>query len=442
MGRILYQWDLPPTTWVYISSLMMVAVFFKFSRVWSVRNFDLLALIAFAPGLLLLDQGGNLETFGYDWLFVAGGIYFIRLLIDPLMLRRPLLEPNLSVGGLSFMCASLLMFLMANVATSTLTESDLDGARRLDQILAREDVPAADASMPQHGPGYPLLHLLPTVSSRALVQTDEALPANENEALVHTATARTMAILSHLAIVAGLVLIGYRHFKNLNAGLSAAGIYLLLPYTAQMVGRVDHVLPAALLVWAVALYRLPLLAGIMLGLAAGTIYYPIFLLPLWIGFYWQRGLWRFLTGVTSTLLLVVASLALTSSSLNSFFAQLQQMFGWTSLMMSGADGFWSSNQSDYRIPVLAAFVAFSFGLVIWPAQKNLGTLLSCSAAVMLATQFWHTPQGGTYMAWYLPLMLLTVFRPNLEDRVAITVLDSRWFLERRSRDARRVDRAA
>lgn len=442
MGRILYQWDLPPTTWVYISSLMLVAVFFKFSRVWSVRNFDLLALIAFAPGLLLLEQGSDLERFGYDWLFAVSGFYFLRLLIDPLMLRRPLLEPNLSLGGLAFMCTSLLVFLMANVVTSKLTESDLDGARRLDQILAREDVAAVDASLAQHGPGYPLLHLLPTVSSRALVQLDETLPADESEMLLHAATARTMAILSHLAIVSGLVFIGYRHFKNISAGLSSAGVYLLLPYTAQMVGSVDHVLPAALLVWAVALYRLPLFSGIMLGLAAGTIYYPIFLVPLWMGFYWQRGLWRFLTGVCCMLLLVVASLALTSASLVSFLEQLRQMFGWTSLMTSGADGFWSSNQSDYRIPVLAAFVAFSFGLALWPVQKNLGTLLSCSAAVMLGTQFWHTPQGGTYMAWYLPLMLLTVFRPNLEDRVAMSVLGGWWFREKRSRENGAVDRAA
>ncbi len=442
MGRILYHWDLPPTTWIYISSLMMVAIFFKFSRVWSVRNFDLLALIAFAPGLLLLDQGDALEKVGYGWLFAVSGLYFFRLLIDPLMLRRPLLEPNLSVGGLAFMCTSLLVFLMANVVTSKLTESDLDGARRLDQILAREEVAAADATLPRHGPGYPLLHLLPTVSSRALVQVDEALPDGETEIIVHTATARTMAILSHLAIASGLVFIGYRHFKNLNAGLSSAGIYLLLPYTAQMVGHVDHVLPAALLVWAVAVYRLPLFAGILLGLAAGTIYYPIFLVPLWVGFYWKRGLWRFLTGVSCTLLLVVASLALTSASIESFLDQLRQMFGWTSLMMSGADGFWSNNQSDYRIPVLAAFVAFSFGLVLWPVQKNLGTLLSGSAAVMLGTQFWHTPQGGTYMAWYLPLLLLTVFRPNLEDRVALTVLGGWWFREKRTREIGAVDRAA
>jgi hypothetical protein len=31
------------------------------------------------------------------------------------------------------------------------------------------------------------------------------------------------------------------------------------------------------------------------------------------------------------------------------------------------------------------------------------------------------------MAWYLPLVLLTVFRPNLEDRYALAVVpESRW----------------
>ena len=48
---------------------------------------------------------------------------------------------------------------------------------------------------------------------------------------------------------------------------------------------------------------------------------------------------------------------------------------------------------------------------------------------MLAVQFWtgYYGGGGTIMAWYLPLLLLTVFRPNLEDRIALAVLDKgRW----------------
>ena len=45
------------------------------------------------------------------------------------------------------------------------------------------------------------------------------------------------------------------------------------------------------------LYRRPALAGIFIGLATSVVYYPLFLLPLWISFYWQRGFARFVMGV-------------------------------------------------------------------------------------------------------------------------------------------------
>ena len=97
--------------------------------------------------------------------------------------------------------------------------------------------------------------------------------------------------------------------------------------------------------------------------------------------------------------------------------------------IGGLTGIWRLGWNPvYRYPILAAFVALSGSLAIWPAQKNLGTLISCSAAVMIATQFWHGYGGGLYMAWYLPLFLLTVFRPNLEDRVAASVVGEGWQL--------------
>ena len=60
---------------------------------------------------------------------------------------------------------------------------------------------------------------------------------------------------------------------------------------------------------------------------------------------------------------------------------------------------------------------------------------------MLATQFWHAHGGGLYMGWYLPLLLLTIFRPNLEDRVALSVLGESW-LERRVTSISRSVKAA
>lgn len=64
----------------------------------------------------------------------------IRMLIDPALVRRPLLIPNLSIGGLSFIGVSLFLFLMANVITSTPLEQAERG--------------------PELGPGYALLNML------------------------------------------------------------------------------------------------------------------------------------------------------------------------------------------------------------------------------------------------------------------------------------------
>ena len=434
-----------PTTWVYLSSLMAIALYFKFSRLLSVRNLDVIALICMAPGLLLVryayeavspERMASVEQLGYTWLFITSGVLLVRLLSDPLMIRRPLLEPNLSVGGQTFVGLSLLAFLVANVITSPVSDDDLTGPQLADKLRARQETPAD--SLATHGPGYPLLFLLPSISTHQIYadkseRTENGVVQRVDREAVHVATARSMAILSHLAIVLGIVMIGYRHFDNIKTGIAAATLYLMVPYTAQFTGQVHHVLPAALLIWAVVCYRRPLVAGMLMGLAIGVIYYPAFLLPLWIGFYWQRGMHRFLIGVACTLAVLVLALALMSHDRATLFANLTQMFGLRPPIMENLGGFWRYHVAAYRLPVLAAFAAMCASLAIWPAQKNLGTLMSCSAAIMLGTQFWHPQGGGAFVAWYLPLLLLTIFRPNLEDRVALSVLGEGWFPIRRPR---------
>jgi hypothetical protein len=124
-------------------------------------------------------------------------------------------------------------------------------------------------------------------------------------------------------------------------------------------------------------------------------------------------------------------LALVSLDAAAFWQSIRKMFGLMPPQMEGLGGIWALGWPPvYRYPILAAFVALSGSLAIWPAQKHLGTLLSCSAAVMVATQFWHGYGGGLYMAWYLPLVLLTIFRPNLEDRVAASVVSESWLPRR------------
>ncbi len=91
--------------------------------------------------------------------------------------------------------------------------------------------------------------------------------------------------------------------------------------------------------------------------------------------------------------------------------------------MNGMDGIWGLGwYPQMRIPIIVAFALLSLSFVMWPPQKNLATLLSCSAAIMAATQFWHGFGGGLYLAWFIPLALLTVFRPNLDYCIALEVV--------------------
>ena len=72
MQQILFEYEMHPTTWVYLSSLMIIGIYFKFHRLLSVRNLDLLGLIAFSPGLAAWSRMGSRQL-GYNWLFVVGG---------------------------------------------------------------------------------------------------------------------------------------------------------------------------------------------------------------------------------------------------------------------------------------------------------------------------------------------------------------------------------
>ena len=442
MQEILFGYKLNPTTWAYISALMMLGIYFKFHRFWSVRNLDLAALIAFSPGLLLIyyglvrqwpelmkawgmttaagsppaDLAKHLIEAGYVWLFAVGVVFLVRLLLDPMMVRRPLLEPNLSAGGLTFTGLAMLVFLMANVITCP--------PERLEYLLAKQAKQEATPATPD--PGYPLFDKFSNFADQAMIPVAQLPPATRHEVLLQTAAAHALTILAHLAVVAGMVWIGFRHFDNIQTGVAAATLYLLSFYTSQMTARVDYVAPAMLLIWAIAAYRRPLISGILIGVVGGLIFYPLFLLPLWCAFYWRRGMVRFGFGVVAALVVLVASLAFLAPDVATFAAQTRQMFGVRNPLDVKLVGFWQFYDPAYRIPVMTLFAAICGGLAFWPAQKNLGTLLSCSAAVMLATQFWHAHQGGLCMGWYLPLLILTIFRPNLEDRVALSAVRPAW----------------
>src|SRR5262249_21221071 len=113
-------------TWFYFSGLLAIALFFKFSRLLSVRNLDVITLFVPAPGFLLLAE--NELRWGYLWLFLASGYFFLRCLFDLALVRRPALKANLTLGGLVWLMGALFVSLIAVAARPTKTADGGDQA--------------------------------------------------------------------------------------------------------------------------------------------------------------------------------------------------------------------------------------------------------------------------------------------------------------------------
>jgi len=482
MPTSLFQYEMLPTTWFYVSAIIILAIFFKFNRFWSVRNFDLVCLILLTPGLLLI--AGWRDGTGYTWLFCVQCLLVLRLLLDTVMVRRPLLEPNLSPAGLSFSCFFLVFFLIAALIVHRAERIDSVNTLRLEQILTarhiqdkigmdpktltiphaewdnmppgfrpflvlteranlafappipirqemtgiRKDtagVAILDPDLITVPPAIPAVSgVIPSTMDPVTTEDHKASAASEETAALHPELGTwllmlTLIIGGHLMIVLTFAYIGYRHFGRLQTGIACAALYLFHPYSNQMLGRLDHVLPAALILGSVALYRRPFFAGLCIGTAAALVWYPLWLIPLWCGFYRHKGWIRFLCGAAAALLAFVVLLCFSLSDWGTFGEQLLHMAGKSAfIIFSRPDGFWAAGDMFYRMPILAIFVVVCFGVLWVPSHKHLATLIGGSALLMLGTQFFQLYQGGLYLSWYLPLLILTIFRPNLEDRTA------------------------
>ena len=271
-GSIFLDFQLPTAaTWFYFSGLLAAALFVRFSRLLSVRNWDVLTLFLFAPGFLLLLESHGDNRWGYAWLLITSGYFFLRCLGDLALVRRPALGPNLNLSGLACLAAALSASLVAVAVQNPRTPNPTGDAARspIDEMLVNP-------------------------------KTLEKAPAEVVGFTVPIGAARALALLCHLSVVVGLVLIGWKHFADVLSGMAAATFYLLLPYTylltpnsALGLGRWDMVWPMAWMVWAVFCYRRPVLAGVFLGVAAGGVLLPVLTLPAWLSFYRKRGAGRF-----------------------------------------------------------------------------------------------------------------------------------------------------
>lgn len=439
-------------TWLLYVSLLLVAVFFRFSRLISVRNLDLLLLLTLSTALVItaaseleeanpgitqntqqttagnasLDAGeaeeSQTETHPGTWVVFALSLLFIvRLTFDESLTRRPRLEQNLNQAGLTFLFLPAFSILMIGVFIKEPPGPNFDAVEAGAALLERQESASPDADKEQTLPP-PTETLLAAAATKVSELSGRVDPSqvrtDRKRSPMEARIARFLSVLAHTAVVLGLLYIGRRHFCSTQLGVSMSCLYLLLPCTAFNVHELSHVVPGACLTWAFANYRRPAIAGVLLGLACGTLFFAVFLLPLWAVFYGRKGSIRFGLSLGAVAAVVLMTFALTSENTDSFVNKLVMTANWTAYrLFDAAQLVTPDKQPEHvflRITMAAVFFIMLVAMTVIPRKRNLENLLANSTALIVAAQLWYPDDVGSYVLWYLPLLLLVIFRPRLD----------------------------
>ncbi|MEQ9408367.1 MAG: hypothetical protein RIK87_11600 [Fuerstiella sp.] len=442
-------------TWLLYVSLLLVAVFFRFSRWLSVRNLDLTLLLTLSTALVISateTKHADLEAAGFGdasakvapageaaaeegaeaveerrgahWSTIAvmalSILVILRLTFDESLTRRPRLEQNLNQAGLTFLFLPAFSILMTGVFLKDPPPRNMDAVEAGRALLQRQESISSDAHADQTPPPATetLLAAAAAKVSELSGQAEQVRPsADRQTSPTEQFIARVLVVIAHAAVVVGLLYIGRRHFCSMQLGVSMSCLYLLLPCTAYNVHELSHVVPAACLTWAFANYRKPAIAGVLLGLACGTLFFAAFLLPLWAVFYGKKGSVRFGLSLGAVAAVVLITFALTSENTDSFVNKLVMTANWTAYrLFDAAEPMPSGHigQVFLRITLAAFFFVMLVAMTVIPRKRNLENLLANSTALIVAAQLWYPEDVGTYVLWYLPLLLLVVFRPRLD----------------------------
>lgn len=443
---------------VWLGFLVTLLVAIDFKRLVSWRNADLLLLVA--PSILFIDvirfelsydDPVKLSLFGLIFLgiFLFTVLLLFRALVRAFASEEAPWTPGLPPSAL----IALLILLFACNALLALGRAPDDagyytnlGARRM---LDTGAFPYGDpllrgGAAATYGPVLYAVHipfqlaLSPIDGDSARNQpSDEGISVDAGDKIVEPPILATKLTLLffHLLGVVGLVLIG-RKLAGAAVGWGLACLYCASPFVQGLGGEelfisgmtfISHIAPAAITIVAFALLNRPFAAGVMLGVAAGILFYPAFFFPLWFGYYFWRGKdWRKFTAGFVVVCAVIGMSVLLLTDSPEGGSVLQTIYESTvgHQESKGAYGsstfsFWGTHprwaafwqepliQDSYLLKPAFLIFALLVGASFFMARDRTVTQFAfLTAAIAIAIQLWKSHAGGTYVEWYLPFFLV------------------------------------
>jgi hypothetical protein len=449
---------------LWLALVVTLAIAFNFKRPGDPRNVALLAMQAL--GFLFFDILRFLDALHepyavtlMDWVFC--GIVSVNVVLMGLAVwhvGRPLSSlwrPSLPAGALASIAVLLVALDLFAAAVRPPDDAgffvNLGGQRLRERgLLPYGDplltgTPAAGYGPLLYAAHVPFQLVFDPSPANAVSSPQPPLGPDSTYVLPPSAATKLCTMAFHLLGLVALFRIG-RARAGPDTGWALVALYAGSACVLGVGGEtyfiggmtfVSHIAPAAVTLAAFAALDRPGLAAVLLTTAAGVGFYPAFLAPAWLGFYWDRPAARrkFLALLAASgAVLAIAVLALSRSaggrgligtilwdtfghhtdpagygfSPFSFWGQRGGIRGWLMAPLVGTSGM--------TTPAFLAFVAFACGAFALARRRAAPALALLSAAVIIGANLLKIHPTGTYVAWFYPFLLVGFLTAGHADR--------------------------
>jgi hypothetical protein len=371
---------------------------------------------------------------------------------------RPAWRPNLSRGGLRALLALVLVLdivvglgrapddagIYSNLGARRWTESGT--LPYGDQYLRGPDAPAYGAAA-TYGPLLYAAHVPFQFALR--VQTNPpGIPVKGNpDYRWPTTLATKLACLAFFAAGLWALYVVVRRLAGEDLALVASILYAGSPYVLGLGGDefvigglayISHIAPSSVLLLAFAAIGNPWLSGALLAGAAGVLFWPAFLFPLWFGWRaWRReGVVAFTAGFAVTgaaiLALVIwfthappgesALRMMLQSTLEHQEGVGAREYGASTFSFWGTHpplaAFWQRplfGGSSIFKPTFLLFGGLCLAAAWWARGRTVPQFAALTAMLASAIQMWKTHATGTYVEWWFPFLLIALLGAGRGD---------------------------
>ena len=434
---------------VWFSSAITLLVVFPFRRPFRLQSLDVLVLLSVFP-LVMLVWGHRFET--YVTLFVVTGYLSLRCLWKAFARSSTVEATNVPTSRLAGILLLVLVAHLQAVVTRGPDDSGIWSAFGGQYLWRHGRLPYGQiGGGATYGPllyaiNAPLTYLLPPTAPAGEPGAPGQRVIVDRHNIEHVGyrncdflPAKLLVLVFDLALLIGLLVIG-RQSESVQLGLVIALVYAVSGLTiARDLLFISHVAPTTCVVLAIACRRHAIASGVLLGCGAAILFWPAFLIPLWLGYFGSRGLGPLLksaVAITVVGLTAVAAVWLFTEPvehrgpltvfLDSTWRH-QEGGGPYSHSEFGLWGQWIRRQpgSAREIDTVKKIVCASyFALCLLPTvfvfrrqPVPAMTLIALSAFFALGLQFWKTHGGGLYTGWYFPLTVATLFATGSHEKL-------------------------